>query len=62
MRCACRSWACGVSDHIWTATPNGDGTVALSPSVDWPRHFHEFYNRVPVQSMAALHFLEDLPA
>lgn len=59
MRCACRSWACGKDKHIWTATPDGPNTVALSPSVDWAGHFHAYFAGVLVQSMAALHFLPE---
>jgi hypothetical protein len=37
----------------WTITPNGDGTAAVSPSIDWSSsgHFHSTYARAPLGSV-----------
>lgn len=34
----------------WTVTPNGDGTAAVSPSIDWSStgHFHLTFSRAPL--------------
>lgn len=53
IRCQC---TCGaISDQEdkafrWTITPNGDGTAAVSPSIDWSSagHFHTTFARAPL--------------
>ena len=66
-RCTCGEVATGVRDHIWTLTPNDDGTVSLSPSVNWlndPKdaskgsHLHEFTRAPVAKSMAEVHGVE----
>lgn len=32
----------------WFITPNGDGTAAVSPSINWPGHFHTTFTRAPL--------------
>lgn len=52
-RCLCWHIASGVTKSIWSVITNLDGTVALSPSVNFPEHFHDFYHNVKVASSMA---------
>lgn len=39
--CSCGQAATGKADHTWAIIKNNDGSVSLSPSVNWPDHLHE---------------------
>jgi hypothetical protein len=49
-QCVCGGIAGPKAGAKWTITDNGDGTIALSPSVDWSEgnHFHDFFAHVAV--------------
>jgi hypothetical protein len=47
-QCLCFFIASPKAGSTWTVTPNGDGTAKVSPSIDWPEHFHETFDRAPI--------------
>lgn len=62
-KCSCGKTAAGKKDHTWTLVRNTDGTVNISPSVNWMNdpgddskgsHLHYYANNVPVKHIDEL--------
>lgn len=48
-RCKCWAVSSGKTTGIWKVTIT-DNKASFHPSVDWPGHFHAYYNDVPIAS------------
>lgn len=54
--CSCGQLAEGKDGESWSITDSDDGQLArtITPSVNWPGHFHDFYRNVPYTTLDSL--------
>ena len=46
--CCCGEIASGVSGAEWVVDIRADGFAGVRPSVNWPGHFHNYPDPVPI--------------